>query len=64
MSNLEKYHGPVFLDGAAVLGIMCGSTLPRLFMNSFGEILVLISLTDGYLILFRLGELQNGIFVW
>ena len=54
MSNLEKYHGPVFLDDAAMLEIMFGRTLPRLFMDYFGESLVVILLTDVCLIKFSL----------
>ena len=54
MSNLDKYHGSVFLDDAAIFEIMCGITLPSSFMDSCGESLVVILLTDGRIIPFSL----------
>ena len=54
LSNLGNYHGPVLIDDADIVDIMRGSIFSSLFIDSCGVILVLLSLTDGYLIPFSL----------
>ena len=54
MSDLDKYHWPLFLYDASIFEIMRGSIFPISFMDSCGQILVVIQLTGGCLIPFIL----------
>ena len=54
MSNLDKYHGTVFLDDASILEIIRGSTFTIPFMDYCGASLVVLLLTDVCLISFIL----------